>query len=74
MINNLAKVQVGFRKCHSSETQLTAVIYDLAKILDHQGQFEKAIDIPQMNSLNATCLATATELLVKIKTWINAFL
>ena len=49
----LSDRQHAFRKRHSGETQLTAVINDWVKILDNAGQistfifdFEKAFDIP----------------------------
>ena len=60
----LSDRQHAFRKRHSCETQLTAVINDWAKILDNRGQvdifildFEKAFDTPLMNSFKANCLA-----------------
>ena len=59
-----------FRKWHSCETQLAAVINDWAKILDNKGQedtfildFEKAFDTLHMNCLRLNCLVM--ELVVK---------
>ena len=60
----LSDRQHAFRKGHSCETQLTAVINDWAKILDNRGQadtfildFEKAFDTPTHELLKANCLA-----------------
>ena len=62
----LSDRQHAFRKRHSCETRLTAVINDWAKILDSGGQvdtfildFEKAFAILRMSSLRANCLAVA---------------
>ena len=59
----LSDRQHAFRKWYSCESQLIAVINDLAKILDNGRQvdtcildFEKAFDTPRMNYLNASCM------------------
>ena len=67
----LSDKQHAFRKWHSCEAQLTAVINDWAKILYNKGQvdtfildFEKAFDTPHMISLRVNCLVIM-ELVVK---------
>ena len=60
----LSDRQHAFRKGHSSETHLTRVINDWAKILDSKGQvdtfildFEKAFGTLPHELLKAICLA-----------------
>ena len=75
----LSDRQHAFRKWHSCETQLTAVINDWAKILDKKGQvdtfildFEKAFDTPPHELLKSKLFSYGiggTTL-----NWINAFL
>ena len=69
----------AFRKWHSCETQLAAVINDWAKILDNKGQedtfildFEKAFDTPTHELLKSKLFSYGIG--GKTLKWINAFL
>ena len=74
----LSDRQHAFRKRHSSETQLTTVINDWAKILDNRGQvdtfildFEKAFDTPPHELLKSKLFSVVGGKTLK---WIDSFL
>ena len=77
--NVLANVQHGFRRGRSCETQLSALVNDLAKVLDDRGQvdliimdFSKAFDsVPHQRLLRKL-----HNIGIKSKTlkWIDSFL
>ena len=75
----LSDRQHAFRERHSSETQLTTVINDWAKILDNEGQvetfildFEKAFDTPLHELLKSKLFGCGIG--GKTLKWIDSFL